>query len=323
MISDQQDINPENFDNTALPEYVEVIFIARKEIRKKLYRGVQGKVTKVMANFNVTTSQTQQQKFAQLLFNHTLGLALTRQQLDSGQLFLFNDRNKISRLFRLAFAQYSLIEEGLANYSGTKLKLIERVNTLITASKRTMRYFGDDSRCQSIYLVSSDKAPHALKHKVKQIDFLQEHTAVQHCKAFFKMPTGSSYSHILATQPLANTGIDLSIYRKIILECQSHNIPIAIKPHPREDISRYAEAFPNIELIDSKLPLELIAVDTLEQCNVLSIFSTAGIGFETHCKRINLIKDNEIEQVDDFLSDWKLDLNTVDNRVTKLFAEME
>ncbi|MFT5716018.1 MAG: hypothetical protein ACI9T7_000191 [Oleiphilaceae bacterium] len=322
MISDQQNIEPANFDCSILPSHIEVIFIARKQLRQELYSGLKGKVIKLMANFNVMTSPAVREKMAALLFNRTLHLSLSKEQLKSAKLFLFNDRNKMSRLFRLAFKQYTLMEEGLANYSGKKLKPLEILGDLITFNHRTMRYFGDNNRCQNIYLVNTEQVPNALQHKVKQINFIDEIAINQYCKPFFKVPVNSNISCILATQPLVSTGIDLDIYKKIIAACNVNNMAVTIKPHPSEDISRYVSAFPNTPLIDSKLPLELVVFGNQQKCNILSIYSTAGVGFEKYCNRINLIKDNEIEKVSILFNTWQADLSLVDSRVDKLFTEM-
>jgi len=318
MISDQQNIDPANFDCKTLPAHVEVIFIARKTLRKQIYSGLKGNIIKQMANFNVKTSASTRKKISSKLFNQVLGLSLTSEDTEQGSLFLFNDRNKMSRLFRLAFAKYTLIEEGLANYNGIKLKPLEKVSQLVTATQRDMRYFGDDKRCQAIYLINDKDAPQALNHKVKTIAFLKNKATIEHCKAFFKMSQMNTPQCILATQPLAHTGIDLAIYKKIISACHARNISIAIKPHPREDIQRYIDTLPEIQLIDSKLPLELIAVDHPQQCSVLSIYSTAGMGFEKYCQRINLIQDNEIDQVNNIIESWKDDLSLVNNRVKQI-----
>jgi hypothetical protein len=324
MISDQQNIAPANFDCSILPEHVEVIFIAREQIRQELYRGLKGNILKLMANFNVTTSPAVQKKMAALLFNSTLHLSLSKEQLKSGKLFLFNDRNKMSRLFRLAFKQYSLIEEGFANYSEKKLKPLEVLGDLITFNHRKMRYFGDNYRCKNIYLVNAEQVPKALIHKVKQIDFINDTAISQYCKPFFKVPVNNNSACILATQPLVSTGIDLDIYKKIIAACNVNNMAVTIKPHPSEDISRYVSAFPNTPLIDSKLPLELIVFGNQQKCNILSIYSTAGLGFEKYCNRINLIKDNEnnTAQVRVLFDIWQTDLSLVDSRVDKLITEM-
>ena len=322
MITDQQDIDPTNFDCSVLPEHVKVIFITRKSLRKKIYSGVKGNFIKQIANFNVKTSPATRKRVGTLLFNTTLGLSLTNAEMAQGQLFLFNDRNKISRLFRLAFEKYTLIEEGLANYSGIPLKSLERLKKLVTLSQRKERYFGDDTRCQAIYLVDAKKAPLALSQKVKAISFLKNKTAISNCKAFFKVPQINSPQCILATQPLAATGIDLTIYKKIITACHARNISIAIKPHPREDPLRYVNDFPDIPLIDGKLPLELIAVDHPKHCKILSIYSTAGLGFEKYCERINLIQDHEVENINNIIERWKSNLNLVDDNIDNIIAQL-
>ena len=214
MITDQQNIDQHNFDGEVLPAHVEVIFIAREKLNVQIYSGLKGGIIKKMATLNVKTSASIRKKIRTLLFNQTLGLPFFN-NIEQGQLFLFNDRNKMSRLFRLAFEKYTLVEEGLANYNGIKLSPFKQFCKFITASPDTMRYFGDDKRCSNIFLVNDKKAPEILRHKVKAITFLQNKAAIESCKAFFKMQIGNSPQCILATQPLERTGIDLSIYKKL------------------------------------------------------------------------------------------------------------
>ena len=323
MIADQQNIDVTKFNCGRLPPNVKVIFLRREELRKSIYSNIQGQTIKQFANFNIKTSPFTRRKISNLLLNKTLNLSLSHSDIAQSQLFLFNDRNKISRLFRLAFEQYSLIEEGLANYSGIKLKPLEKLNALISKSKRKMRYFGDDIRCKKIYLLNIKKAPQPLSHKVRPITFLQNKEAIQQCNTFFNVRPDNHKQCILATQPLEDSGVDLAIYKKIISACQEHNMSVMIKPHPREDIQRYLISFPEIPLIDSKLPLELIAVNKPVKCSILSIYSTAGMGFETYCRRINIIKDNEIEQVQNYLDSWKVNLNLVDDRINNLILELQ
>lgn len=317
MICDQQNIDENNFDKTALPEHVEVVFIKRKALREKIYKGLKGKVIKLLANFNIQLPAKQQQKLAVNLFNKILGLTLTKTQLSSAQLFLFNDRNKISRLFRLIFKEYSLIEEGFGNYRGFKLKTFEKIINRLMLSKRKMRYFGDNKLCQNIYLLTPEKAPQYILHKTKKITFINGDLVNKYCLPFFKYNLKQRYQTILATQPLESSAIDLITYQEIIKKLTDKNIAVALKPHPSEDISRYQEAFENIEIIDGKLPLELIIFGSKEKTKIISLYSSAGMGFEKYCCRCNLIKDDELSDLNALFSSWRSDNSLISKRVNE------
>ena len=318
MICDQQNIDENSFDKTKLAEHVKVIFIKRETIRNELYSDLQGQCIKLLANFNIQLTVNLQQKIAIKLFNQTLGLSLSKTQLTTSQLFVFNDRNKMSRLFRLAFPTYILIEEGLANYGGIKLKKIEKIISFFSFNKRKMRYFGDDKRCKSIYLITPEKSPLAIRSKVHEINFIEANNINKYCLPFFKILKSKSYYCILATQPLEHTGIDMQIYQKIINVCLKNDISIAIKPHPKEDIRRYQYLLPNIPLIESKVPLELIIFGSSQKTHLISLYSTVGVGFEKYCERHTIIKDNELERIQELTTKWKQDIDLVDKRISKL-----
>jgi hypothetical protein len=315
MISDQQNIDAQQFDQSVLPENLQVQFVLRQQIRQTFYSGTRGKIIKLMANFNVSTTHQQQNKIAVQLFNQNFYLCMNKIELESRELFLFNDRNKMSRLFRLAFCEYTLIEEGLANYGSIKLKTIEKAAAFFSSNKRKMRYFGDDKRCKAIYLINPEKAPSALQKKVKNINFIKAENIRDYCKAFFKSPEIDNYDCILATQPLAHSKVDMQIYQKIINACLAHNLSIAIKPHPCESITRYQEKIPNIVLINAKLPLEVVLFGTPQKTTVLSIYSTAGIGFEKYCQRECVIKDHESDKIPQLFHDWQQDITSVEPRI--------
>lgn len=322
MICDQQNIDKNNFDVSKLPKNIEVIFFNRTDIRKKVYSGFQGKLIKLMANYKVSLPTSFQQNVANLIFIQALEANLSLKELSSPTLYLYNDRNKISRLFRLAFNDYHLIDEGLSNYSGKPLKAHEKLISFISGSKKKKRFFGDDERCKSISLVNAEKAPEALKDKVQQIDFINTESINDYCYDFFKVSTDIQPQCVLATQPLESSDVDMAIYKKIILACQKNNFTVAIKPHPREDISRYVDEFPGTLLIESKIPLELLIFKVHKKINILSIYSSAGLGFEDYSTCLKLIEDNELENINLLFSQWRKDLNLVDSRLDKMFINL-
>jgi hypothetical protein len=319
MITDQQNIDPTNFDRSVLPGHVDVIFITRKALRKHIYSGIKGNIIKQMANFNIKTSPSTRKKISTLLFNQALGLSLTNEEIEQGQLFLFNDRNKMSRLFRLAFERYTLIEEGFANYYSIKPKKFE-----VTLQKAGFpikyRYFGSDSRCSQIQLLNPELAPDELKNKTHAIDFIHSKFIYDYCNPFFNLNIAQKFTAIIATQPLHDNGMGLVIYGEIIRQLTEKNIMCVLKPHPREDIQYYQQAFPNIPVIEAKVPLELVACSSTTKCNIYSVYSTAGLGFERYCQRVNLIHDDEQhpELLKSIMDSWKKNPDLIKTRLSSL-----
>ena len=319
MILDQQNIDKNNFNPRCLPANIEVHFIQRQHIRTTLYRGVTGNAIKLMAERNLKTSASLRRYIHRCLFIDTLKVNIPF--ADTNDLFLYNDRNKISRLFRLAFKDYSIIEEGVANYREIKLKKIEKIIAALTKSKRDKRYFGDDKRCKHIYLLHAEKGPSALQHKIKQIDFIDDKVITEYGYQFFNYHATHNYSFIIATQPHVIEQVDFLVYQKLSNALTTRGIPFAFKIHPREDPDCYLKLFPDVARIESKIPLELIIFGAQDKCRILSICTSAGTGFEKFCTRLNLIKDNELEELYEIYDAWHKDNQLIDKRIISVFAE--
>lgn len=318
MISDQQNIDENNFDPSCLPANVKIHFIQRQMIRTQLYQGVLGKLLKLVVIRNIKTTAAMRKHTHNILFKKTLGLNITYSP--QNELILYNERNKISRLFRLAFAEYSMIEEGVGSYSSVKLKKSEKFIDTIFGNKRQYRHFGDDPRCKHLYLLTPSKGPKALQHKIRPIDFVDDNVIIKYGYKFFKYHAQHNYAFIIATQPHVIEGFDLVIYQKLIQALDAKSIKFAIKVHPREDIECYKQAFPGIELIESKIPLELIIFGSTDKCRILSICTSAGTGFEKYCTRLNLLKDNELDSLYEIFDDFVKDNNLIDKRIEALFS---
>ena len=187
FICDQQKIDKNNYDRTCLPENIFISFIKREDIKKKLTKTITGTFVKTIAQFNIKTSSFLREKMRGFVFENILALKNSATSLESAQLYLFNDRNKISRVFRLAFKNYSIIEDGLSNYSGKKFNFFEKIKALILFNKQNMRYLGDDKRCKEIYLLKPKDAPEFIKEKVKNINFITAKDIDKYCYNFFKV----------------------------------------------------------------------------------------------------------------------------------------
>ncbi|WP_298941447.1 glycosyltransferase family 52 [uncultured Psychromonas sp.] len=325
MVTDQQNIDIQNYDLNRLPNFIRVVFIQRSDINKNLLKYKLGKGIKVLANFNIYTSLRMQSYFKKLLFTKLIPIANHIKELEGGDLYLFNDRNKLSRLLRLTSGTYSIIEDGAANYLGTKLKKLEKIGKLITLNQQKKRYFGDDPRCKAIYLLNKDGAPEYLKKKVVQIEFILPHLIKEYCLFFFKEENLNETPYILATQPIiqndfASSGRDLIVYREIIKYFKSKGINIVIKTHPRESVLKYKNAFPDILIMESKVPLELIIFNGENKCNIISLFSSAGAGFEDYCHRLTLIDDIELENLKSIINSLKEDKKYLEKRIHQRFS---
>ena len=172
MITDQQNIEPNDYNLEVIPQHISVVFIKRESIKANFYSGFIGTIIKQLANFKIQSPLFMQSYIKKHLLINELGLPSKDVYSSKLRLFLYNDRNKISRLFRLAFNEYSLIEEGLANYTTFKQNAVKIKLQKIFHYTLPLRYFGDDQRCKEIHLLYPERSPEKLKNKVKNIDFI-------------------------------------------------------------------------------------------------------------------------------------------------------
>lgn len=330
MVVDQQNIDVGNFDLTVLPDHIKIQFISRKSVRSELDSHVSGKLARVLAALNVKTFYFFRKCIRVYLFDRVFeGVGVDAGKAE--KLFLFNDRSRLARLFRLAFAEYEIIEDGLANYYGNKLKLFESLWRKLSGHRHKKRFLGDDERCRAVFLLEPERAPEEIKYKVKPIVFIKQKNIVDYCYGFFRFQPDVGYDHdegfILATQPISignvsESGFDIFIYKKIIDYLEQRGVYVLIKVHPRENPDRYRAAFPDCQILESKIPLEIMILGSSSKRNIVSIYSTAGMGFEKYCRRITLIMDEESEFMCDTFTSWEKDESLLETRISTQLQEM-
>jgi len=321
MIVDQQHIDPSIFNKKVLPRNVQVNFIYRNNIRKLVDGSPVGHFFRLLASLNIKTNSSFRSRYRKWLLN-TLSQELCLTQLPS-KLVLFNDRSRVARLFRLAFRDYEVIEDGISNYSGVQLKPLESTWRFLTGHKLKKRYIGDDKRCKRIYLLNPENAPDAIREKTEKINFLNPARVSGICSSFFGLKSDAIKEgtlYIIATQPitagnLTGSNFDLVIYGKVVEFLKNQGISPAFKVHPRESMNRYQEAFPDLQMVESKIPLELLIFGNESKCNIISVYSTAGMGFEKFCNRLTLIADDESERMAEVFDNWRASEKALDERV--------
>ncbi|MCK8083456.1 glycosyltransferase family 52 [Vibrio sp. 1CM24A] len=312
VVTDQQGLDPESFDLSILPSTITVTFIGRKKLLKEIYSGGMGLIHKCFAVANYQNDFFKKRTANKLYESEILSEPFTS---ENTRLFLFNDRNRLSRLIRLAFPFYEVIEDGLSNYTGTELSFTDR----FFCNKKGRRYIGDDRRCKFIHLLTPELAPSKIASKVQRIDFIDPNNVNTFLYSIFKLDHSNVVipDVIIATQPISISGMnesgkDIDIYRKMAEYLEDQNCTYAFKVHPRENEDKYKNAFPSSKFIKSKVPLELLVFGSTSSPIVLSVYSSAGMGFEGFCHRITLITDNEAEMQAEIYNQWKesfLDLN--------------
>ncbi|WP_413285395.1 glycosyltransferase family 52 [Vibrio sp. MA40-2] len=317
MILDQQDLSEQQFDLTVLPSWVSVKFVKRKNLLGETYKGPIGFTHKLCATALVASAYFK---------NRTRKYVFERQfNIDNSRkinLFLFNDRNRLARLLRLTVETYQVIEDGLSNYSGNALNNIER----LIQRKKHRRYIGDDHRCRSILLLNKEFAPNTIKHKVHAIDFIDTDIVSKYLFPIFKLDLSSLNEFpkvLIATQPISlanmdSTGCDLKVYEELIKYLDEKGLSYQIKVHPRENEEKYTNYFSQASFVDSKTPLELFLFSNEEKIDIVSIYSSAGMGFERFCNRVTLINDSEAEKQEQIYENWQQGLADLRVRLNRL-----
>lgn len=321
LITDQQNLQEADFDVSALPKNVNIRFVNRKKILSNAYRGTAGVLLKCAAITGLRPFPSLKQYSRQKVLHQALGLNDTA----DFQLFLFNDRNRLARLLKLSVDSYSVIEDGLSNYYGVPLSYFDKLKQVFSGNKSTLRYIGDSSRCREIWLLNVDKAPKEISGKTRDINFIQPRNVTEFCYPLFKISESldKSIDAIIATQPisvgnLTASNFDLNVYSDLIDHLKNKKKNFICKLHPRESIQRYQDALPGVKFIQGKIPLELLIFGAEKKLDILSIYSSAGMGFESYCTRKTLVNDTEAEVMADIFDTWRKDPAQLEQRLNSI-----
>ena len=319
VVTDQQGLEPDSFDLSILPNTITVKFIGRKKLLKEIYSGGVGLIHKLFAVANCQSEFFKKRTVNKLYESKILVESQVKGKI---RLFLFNDRNRLSRLMRLAFPFYEVVEDGLSNYTGTELSLTER----FLFNKKGRRYIGDDRRCKFIHLLQPEQAPNQIAKKVQRIEFIDSNNVNKFLYSIFKLDNSNVDvpDVIIATQPISISGMsdsgdDINVYRRMAEHLEAKNCTYAFKVHPRENEDKYKNAFPNSKFVKSKIPLELLVFSSSSSPMILSVYSSAGMGFEGFCRRVTLITDDEAEMQADIYYKWKQSLLDLNQRLEAIF----
>lgn len=309
---DYQEIDKNSFDLTALPEHITVSLLSRKTVGKKLSHSLQGKLFRFLAMRNVYLPEAGKKQFTRLLSSLFPELKTTINN-EVLELFVFNERNKMSRLFRLLVPEYQMIEDGMANYTKKNVSRSKWLIRLLQGKAVTYQLFGESRRCKAIYAVTPNAIPTEIRHKARQIDFITKSKNIGYLNKFFGYQSqqhSDSNAFIIATQPVfhkevLNADIHFRIYDEMISRLNETGATIVLKTHPAEDPKSYQKRYPNIQLAPSKLPLELLLLSYDNKVNIISISSSAGLGFEHICNKVELLDADQISNSEPIMLSWQ------------------
>ena len=160
-------------------------------------------------------------------------------------------------------------------------------------------YFGEDPRCEAVWVQRPDELPSFVRAKGRQINFFTHpagrELALQLLPTHeeLRLPPGTV---IVATSPL-DTLDAVSKKQKVALfamltdHLQELGFAVRVKPHPRENPADYAQLGDKLLNATAKLPLEVFVLTNPKPLTLVSPYSSAGIGMEDLLRPVQLLSD--------------------------------
>ncbi|MFL7020185.1 hypothetical protein [Vibrio cyclitrophicus] len=313
---DFQNIYPLQIDTTQTPKNINLILVNRKSLVKHIKKsGLIGRFILFCSLRGLSISKSTQCNLVDLFKTYDDNLDF---DFTINTLFLFNDNNKMSRLFRLLSKSYSMLEDGMGNYIEHKIESKPKQVLRYIQGKQPKYYvFGEKDQCKEVYAIHPNNLPKSIMHKGKRLMLSKDKAIVDSIKTCFRFKEEPSFSDnglIIATQPvfteikdkLISDNFFLDIYKIIILLSREKGLTPILKLHPLEQRSDYL----SIEnegaiFLSNKLPLELYLLSSTEKTNIITINSSVGIGMEEYCNVYNLIPDDKVSNYMEVLSDYE------------------
>jgi hypothetical protein len=304
FFSDYQHASLADWHLGSLPANVTVHEMGRGLVRRHMASSLRGRLCYFLAMRNWHAPDALLAPLRSLLTDTTpvLASALAGPKTGNHQpkLWLFNERNRMARLLRLLIPQFSLIEDGESNYRLQLCPWWKWPGRLLRSLPPRTRAMGEGASCRAIYALNPERLPERIRHKGQRIDFLEHGSAGTLMDQIFsglaEIPRRNRQV-IVATQPFRIPGVSLAdkqrVYDGIISHLQAQGRPVVLKNHPAEDADDYAFLGGRVIRVPGKIPLEAMLPGNIEPLTVVSVFSSAGMGFERHCRRVRLCAESE------------------------------
>ncbi len=305
FFADYQHASLADWDLASLPGNIVVREMSRGSVRQHMgNNGVRGKLCYFLAMRNWPAPEILRTPLRALLADSAPQLSAALNAARAGhrppRLWLFNERNKMARLLRLLIPRFSLIEDGESNYRLQLCPWWKWPGRLLCGLPPRSRVLGEEASCDAIYALNPERLPERIRDKGRRIDFLEHGSARAMMDRIFSGLTEiprHTRQVIVATQPFRIPGVSLAdkqrVYDRIVSHLQARGRPVILKNHPAEDATDYAFLGDRVIRIPGKVPLEAMLPGNTGPLTVVSVFSTAGMGFERYCRRIRLCAESE------------------------------
>ncbi|WP_373949441.1 glycosyltransferase family 52 [Vibrio pomeroyi] len=319
---DFQGVNPKEIDITQLPSNINLVLMNRESLVNHI-KNI-GHIGRCILFFSMR-GWVIPSFLKTILINAILE---NNKDLDLSEpinrLFLFNDNNKMSRLFRLLTNSYSIIEDGMGNYVEHKIdSKAKKAVRFLSNQTPNFHVFGERKQCENIYVIHPERLPTSVKHKGKKLLLSKDKgniSCIQRCFKFESTHNLNKKTLIIATQPifnklrgkLADNNFFYKVYDLIISESRAQGFEPILKLHPKEDQLDYSILKEEgVTFLSNKLPLELYLLSSIDKVNIISINSSAGIGMEDYCCIYKLIPDSDVHNFVKILVELEHDENSL------------
>jgi hypothetical protein len=304
FFSDYQHTSLADWHLDSLPVNVTVHEMGRGIVRQHMDSSVRGRLCYFFAMRNWQAPEALLAPLRALLADSApqVSAALNAARTGHGQpqLWLFNERNRMARLLRLLIPRFSLIEDGESNYRLQLCAWWKWPGRLLSGLPPRSRVLGEEATCAAVYVLNPGRLPARIRDKGRQIDFLEHGSARALMDGIFsglaEIP-GHARQIIVATQPFRIPGVSLAdkqrVYDRIISHLETRGVPVVLKNHPAEDAGDYAFLGDRVIRMPGKVPLEAMLPGNTEPLTIVSVFSTAGMGFERYCRRVRLCAESD------------------------------
>lgn len=301
FFADYQHVTLRDWNIANLPANTHLVDLERCEFRRRLEQTLAGRVSYQYSRTLFAAPAGIQQPVIDTLAAFAPELAAQLRLQPPVALWLFNDRNRMARLFRLLSPTFRVIEDGESNYLLYRVPWWKRPLRLLLGQPLRQRAIGDDPRCAEIWVSHPECLPDPIRSKGRAIDFLEGALTAAFIRQIMgrnMLPDVTGRSVVLATQPIDGMATmpvadKQAIYGTIVEFLERHSLDVILKLHPAERPADYEFLQRRVTAAPAKFPVEALLMSAVTPPLLLSVSSSAGLGFERFCKRIRLIGNND------------------------------
>lgn len=301
FFADYQRASLADWQLAELPGNCRLYELSRARFRRELEQSIGGRLSYQLARGLLSAPAWLRAPVIATLAESAPDLARALQSALPFSLWLFNERNRMARLFRLLTPDFNIIEDGESNYLEYALPWWKGLPRRLRGRPSHYRCLGDDPRCREIWVVYPERLPPLIRSKGREICFLTTPAAVDIIRKVMganRLPRIMAHSVILATQPLdgmASMSVQdkQTIYETIVSVLASQGREVILKLHPAENPADYDILKGRVVPAPMKVPVEALILSASAPPLLLSVSSSAGLGFERFCTRIKLIENND------------------------------